>query len=359
MVVQKCARLAHFLFNPEHLVPTSVLSGPERQIIIDRLYDTYASPRSEIDDLVDQFVATQHIQIRDGLLALAREQDRPWFALLASGVSAMSNSPFASVTLLDAWLRSKSNEKPNATLLHDKVAVLERIVGTLLPTQGSNPIKLAAYFKELIETYQIILSPSGDPIWELRFYDDKEYCAGNLVARQFLYQYLEAVNAYISLVSESQVLNDPSADINVGSFEHIDRAKSYAEILLGSELLGGDKELSGIDIDCLVEKIHPDPALIRMAWMDSAVALTLAELDHVELSSPTVREYWLKRTKTLRDRIEPVYAEFKRHRERKAREAALGAGPTIEAFADVDSSRHLVLVQRRLSDLAAQIRRLE
>ena len=125
-----------------------------------------------------------------GLLGLGREQDRPGYALRASGVSAMTTRPCASVTLLDAWLRSKSNEKPNATLLHDKVAVLERIVGTLLPTQGSNPIKLAAYFKELIETYQIILSPSGDPIWELRFYDNKEYFSVNLVARQCLYQYL-------------------------------------------------------------------------------------------------------------------------------------------------------------------------
>ena len=169
----------------------------------------------------------------------------------------MSSSPSAAVTLLDAWLRLKSSTTPGEAFLHDKAAVLERIVQILLPTKGSNPIKLAAYYEELIQTYRNILFQAANLNKEIEFYENKIYCVGNNISKRLLYNYLESMNVYISIVLDNRILHDPLADIGVESFEHIDRAKNYAEVLLGSELVAGDKELSGVDIELIIPANSP------------------------------------------------------------------------------------------------------
>jgi len=292
-------------------------------------------------ELAQDLVASNRSLLIKGIEADLTNDKSPWGAMMRANLARLGGSDQYAASSLVSWTRNNGAHENIYGHLH----ILEQSYKILKKNPNTNAIIYLKIQEKLIDLYyKIFFNKSEKDMF--RTLEEEAYCDYNFIARQYFKFYMISLNNFAATIAGNELFYQAQFNIGPRDFKYIDIAKQYVEIL------------KMIDLDCLYRERPNAVVTQRMAFIDTEIALSIAELTISDVSSDVMRRYWHGRLSELRGRAQDKFFQFQRLVARETRERSADDLPFWEKRQSTNYAP-LALVTERMDNLGRYINSLQ
>lgn len=339
----KCRTLAFYLTKLDQ-VRFRLLNATEVNKAFEDLMQGTHNRSKKIDTHAAFFGEEHQFRIGSLLDLMYSNPKSPWGAILTSAVSDLAGGPLLGLSPLQHWLKQHG---PDA-YASSRIQVLMQMIELYRGMDAPNVLSLLNLYETVIAEFEVsFFGTTGSREAREKLFETQRYCHFNLISKTMFSHYTSYLNQYAALIAEEGKLTLHYSSDGSGRPDRLDRASLYA------------KKLSAMNTQCLNNRNDPEFAIARpMAFIDTEIAVTLAEYSQSDLSTIAMQEDWHGKLSDLRDRAQLVFSEFRRFVAKEERENAYNASFDLR-FKLSKRRGYLETVQDRIDSLAGSIASLE